>query len=75
VSTIHQNGTKVVAQLNHAGCAAKIPVVSVVSSRHIPKEMTQSDIDKVIMVLSVRQGGPSWLVLMVWKSIPHMGIC
>lgn len=62
VSTIHQNGTKVMAQLNHAGSCAKYSVTGhealsashvknpsrLASESELPKEMNEEDIKKLI---------------------------
>ena len=62
VSTIHKNGTKVIAQLNHAGSCARYDVTGLkslsassiknpsplASKSDIPKEMNNDDIKKVI---------------------------
>ena len=61
VASVHSNGSKVIAQINHAGGAAKkeitgceilsaspIPLPRADGSDTVPKEMTQEDINKVI---------------------------
>lgn len=58
VSIIHKNGSKVMAQINHAGGAARPEITGQIAlgassapmpqNGAIPREMTQADIDKVI---------------------------